>query len=142
MTKEEREVREQQSLFGDERYAKKAWKKLFSDGLQSTATMIPEMYDNKGNLSQDYLLYQEAYNNVDSRLKSQGLDRPPMKAEIIVETNLIRAALDTSTFNLVLDRTAGKVREEISVGVGQFEELTDDELMLLAEHRSKAKDDK
>jgi hypothetical protein len=60
-----------------------------------------------------------------------------MKAEILIEASVIRAAFDTSTLNVILDRTAGKVREEISMGVGQFEALTDEELELLAAHRAK-----
>ena len=38
---------------------------------------------------------------------------------------------------MILDRTAGKVKEEINIGTGQYEELSDEELTLLASHRAK-----
>jgi len=140
MTKEAREELEHKSLFSDERYAKKAWKQLLSKSLQSDAALPPEVVDKAGNETLESQIYKEAYSSVQKRLKDAGLSRSPMKAELIVESNLIRAAFDTQTFNVILDRTAGKVKEEISIGVGQFEELSDDELALIAEHRATKKE--
>jgi len=139
MDKDEREQREFKSLFGDERYAKKAWRKLISESLETDAATPPDIYDKAGNESLETQIYKKAYALVSERLTAEGKSRLPMKAEIIVESNLIRAAFDTSTFNLILDRTAGKVKEEINIGKGQFEDLTDDELMVLAEHRNREK---
>lgn len=135
MTKEEREQLEYKSLFGDERYAKRAWKNLISKSLESEAAFPPYVTDKAGNETLESQIYKQAYNNVIDRLKAEGKTRVPMKAELIVEANLIRAAFDTPTFNVILDRTAGKVKEEISIGMGQFEELTDEELEILAQHR-------
>jgi len=140
MTKEAREELEHKSLFSDERYAKKAWKQLLSKSLQSDAALPPEVVDKAGNETLESQIYKEAYSSVQKRLKDAGLSRSPMKAELIVESNLICAAFDTQTFNVILDRTAGKVKEEISIGVGQFEELSDDELALIAEHRATKKE--
>lgn len=137
VTKEEREKMEYQSLFTDERYAKKAWKKLIGTSLESDAAVLPHFVDNKGEISPQSQIYNTAYQNVKDRLQAAGLSRSPMKAEVLVEANVIRAAFDTSTFNILLDRTAGKVKEEISIGVGAFEELTDEELQVLADHRQK-----
>lgn len=137
MTKAEREEREYKSLFSDSRYAKTAWRNIMAKSLQSDAAILPEMYDKAGNETMESQIYRIAYSNVQDRLRQANMDRLPMKAEVIVESNLIRAAFDTSSFNLILDRTAGKVREEISIGVGQFEDLTDEELEVLALHREK-----
>lgn len=142
MTKAEREEREHRSLFGDERYAKKAWKQLLSKSLESDAVFPPEVVDKAGNETLESQIYRQAYDSVSKRLKEQGLDRLPMKAELIVESNLIRAAFDTQTFNVILDRTAGKVKEEISIGTGQFEDLSDEELAILAEHRARKAEEK
>jgi len=139
MTKEEREETEYKSLFGDERYAKRAWKNLIGKSLESEAALPPEVVDKAGNETLESQIYREAYASVTARLEKEGKTRSPMKAELIVEANLIRAAFDTSTFNLVLDRTAGKVKEEISIGMGQFEELSDEELLLLTTHRNAKK---
>ena len=135
MTKAEREEREYKSLFTDERYAKRAWKQLIGKALESDAANLPIFYDAKGNTSPQSEIYNTAYNQVLLRLRDQGLDRLPMKAEVLVEANVIRAAFETSIFNTILERTAGKVKEEISIGKGEYEELSDEELELIALHR-------
>lgn len=140
MTKEEREALEYKSLFGDERYAKKAWRQLMAKSLEGEAAPPPLVEDKNGNETLESQIYRTAYNQVEARLTAEGKSRPPMKAEIIVEANLIRAAFDTPTFNVILDRTAGKVKEEINIGKGDYEELTDEELTMLAAHRSKKKE--
>lgn len=135
MTKEEREIREYDSLFTDERYAKRAWKKFIGQSLQSDAALMPEFMDAKGNVAPQSIVYNEAYKNVKRRLEAHGISRPPMKAEVLVEANVIKAAFDNSTFNTILDRTAGKVKEEINVSTNQYQEMTDEELELLVAFR-------
>ena len=137
MTKEEREKREFKSLYSDEKYAKQAWKNLIGKSLQSPAKKFTEEFDAKGNPIITAQIYNMAYDQVLARLRAENLSREPEKAEVLIEANIIRAAFDNPTFNTILDRTAGKVREEINVGVGQFEELSDEELELLLAHRQK-----
>lgn len=137
MTKAEREEREYKSLFTDERYAKRAWKQMIGQSLESEAAKLPDFLDVKGNISPQSEIYNTAYNNVLQRLRADGFSRMPMKAEVLVEANVIRAAFETSMFNVILDRTAGKVKEEISIGKGEYEDLSDEELELLALHRAK-----
>jgi hypothetical protein len=137
MTKEQREEREYKSLFTDERYAKRAWKQFIDKALQSDAPLLPDFVDPHGNTTPQSEIYSAAYRSVSSRLQAEGLTRKPMKAEVLIEASVIRAAFDNGTLNLILDRTAGKVKEEISIGVGQYEELSDEELQLLTMHRSK-----
>lgn len=139
MTKKKREELEYKSLFTDERYAKSAWKKLIGKSLESDAAMLPEFLDAKGNVTPQSLIYQTAYSNVQARLLKEGVSREPMKAEVLVEANIIRGAFDTAVFNTVLERTAGKVKEEITIGIGSYEEMSDEELEVLANHRAKNK---
>jgi hypothetical protein len=80
-----------------------------------------------------------AYLNVKARLAESGLSREPMQAELIVESNILRARFSDATFNVLLDRTAGKVKEELTVNKSPFEELSDEELAILQEHRDKQK---
>lgn len=141
MTKEEREKREYNSLFKDERYAKKAWREFIGTSLQGPAKPLPETYDKDGQPTFQSQLDQMAYQNVKARLKEQGLSREPMQAEIIVESNVLRARFSDTTFGTILDRTAGKVKEEVSVTSSPFEELTDDELEALAAYRTQKKND-
>lgn len=137
MTKERREELEYKSLFTDERYAKQAWKKLMNEALNSDASQLPEFTDAKGNVTPQSEIYNAAYESVKARLEAKGITRMPMKAEMIIEANIIKAAFDNQTFNTILERTAGKVKEEISIGTGAYEELTDEEITLLLEHRQK-----
>lgn len=140
MDKEEREKLEYKSLFGDERYARKAWRQIFAKSLEGEAALPPRVEDKNGNETLESQIYRMAYYQVVDRLKAEGKSRQPMKAEVIVESNLIRAAFDTPTFNVILDRTAGKVKEEINIGRGEYEELSDEELALLAKHRAGKKE--
>ena len=136
MTKSEREVREYISVYADERYAKKAWKQLIGSALEGPAKELPVSYDPKtGEPTFQSQLDQMAYSNVKARLKAEGKDREPMQAELIVESQILRARFTDTTFNTILDRTAGKVKDEIAVNKSAFEDLTDEELALLAEHR-------
>lgn len=136
MTKSEREVREYISVYADERYAKKAWKQLIGSALEGPGKALPVSYDPKtGEPTFQSQLDQMAYSNVKARLKAEGKDREPMQAELIVESQILRARFTDTTFNTILDRTAGKVKDEIAVNKSAFEDLTDEELALLAEHR-------
>lgn len=137
MNKVEREEREYHSLFSDERYAKKAWKEFFGQSLSSSGKALPPTVDPKtGETTFASKLDQEAYFNVKKRLQEEGKDREPMQAELIVECSILRARFDNNLFNTVLERTAGKVKDEITVNKSPYEDLTDEELELLAEHRA------
>ena len=136
MTKSEREIREYISVYADERYAKKAWKNLISASLEGSAKPLPVTHDPKtGEPSFQSQLDLMAYNNVKARLKEMHLDREPQQAEVIVESQILRARFNDTTFTTLLDRTAGKVKDEITVNKSAFEDLTDEELELLAAHR-------
>lgn len=137
MTKQERERREYKSLFEDERYAKKAWKSFIGASLQSDATILPTFLDKNGNVSPQSELDQMAYENVKRRLEVQGLTRAPMQAELMIENAVLRSRFDSNTLNMLLERTAGKVKEELNVTANQYENMSDDELEILAEYRAK-----
>jgi len=135
MNKSEREEREYKSLFTDERYAKQAWKKLIGESLNSDAAVLPQFIDAKGGVSPQSEVYDTAYKNVKTRLELKGLSRNPSKAEVAIECNAIQIAFNPNVLNIFLDRTAGKVKEEVAIGVGAFEDLSDEELEVLAAHR-------
>lgn len=140
MNKKEREAREYKSVFADERYAKQAWRKLIGSSLEAPGRALPPTIDPKtGELSFQTQLDEMAYNNVKARLKEQGLDRDPMQAELIVENNILRSRFNDTTFNVILDRTAGKVKDEITVNKSPYEELSDEELEALAKMRESKK---
>ena len=141
MTKSEREEREYKSLFCDKRYAEKAWKEFMGSSLEGPGAKLPVTYDKDGTPTFQSQLDEMAYNNVVTRLREKGLSREPMQAELIVESNILRARFNDTTFNNLLERTAGKVKDEITVNNSPFEELTDEELEALAAFRAKQKND-
>jgi len=141
MDKVTREKKEYDSLFGDERYAKKAWRNFITKSLQSDVTILPDFEDGKGGVTPQSVIYKAAVESVRKRLKAEHIDREPMKAEVLIEASIIRAAFDTSTLNVILDRTAGKVKDEISIGTSEYANMSDEELLLVAEYRKeKAKE--
>lgn len=133
MTKSDRELREYKAVFADERFAKTAWKQLIGTALEGSAKALPETYDPKtGERTFQSSLDQMAFDNVKVRLLELGLDRDPQQCEVIVESNILRARFSDTTFGTILDRTAGKVKEEVTINKSPFEELSDDELEMIA----------
>ena len=135
MTKAERELNEYKSLYTDKRYAEKAFKSIINDSLQASAGPLPIMYDKNGNELPQSTLDRQAYQNVKQRLLAQGLEREPQQAEMMIENAILRSRFDNSTFNTMLERTMGKVKDEIVVSANEYETMTDEELELLAKHR-------
>ena len=93
------------------------------------------MYDKNGNELPQSTLDRQAYQNVKQRLLAQGLEREPQQAEMMIENAILRSRFDNSTFNTMLERTMGKVKDEIVVSANEYETMTDEELELLAKHR-------
>lgn len=139
MTKSEREEHEYKSLFTDERYAKKAWKEFMGESLQSPGKPLPTQFDKNDNPTRESDIDAQAYKNVKARLEKEGKDREPMQAELIVEAAVIRARFQDSTLNIMLERTAGKVKDEVTVNSNPYEDLTDDELETLMAYRESKK---
>lgn len=139
MTKAERELCEYKSTFTDKRYAEKAFKSIINASLQASAGALPAMYDKQGNELPQSVLDRQAYENVKQRLLAQGLDREPQQAEMMIENAILRARFDNSTFNTMLERTMGKVKDELVVSANEYETMTDEELELLAAHREQQK---
>lgn len=135
MTKAERELSEYKSLYTDKRYAEKAFKSIINDSLQASAGPLPVMYDKNGNELPQSTLDRQAYQNVKQRLLAQGLEREPQQAEMMIENAILRSRFDNSTFNTMLERTMGKVKDEIVVSANEYETMSDEELELLAKHR-------
>lgn len=128
MNKSEREQREFKSLMCDQRYAKNAWRALIGEALQGPAKPLPASYDKEGQPTFQTMLDEMAYNNVKARIMKEGLSREPMQAELIVECNVLRARHTDMAWGTLLDRTAGKVKEEVSISDNPYEDLTDEEL--------------
>lgn len=135
MTDKEREEREFISLFSDQRYAKKAWRELIGNALQGQARPLPEVVDKEGQPTLQSNIDRMAYDNVKARLLAEGKAREPMQAELIVECNILRARGTDAAWGTILDRTAGKVKEEITLSNNPFEDLSDDELEALRQYR-------
>lgn len=137
MTKKEREEREYDNLYkyNDMKAAKKAFSELLHTSLNAPAKKLPQRLDKDGNPTLESMIDTLARETVQERLKEQGLEREPKEAEVAMQSAVIRARFNDSTLNIILDRTAGKVKEEISVSSNPYEELSYEELELLVKHR-------
>ena len=135
MNKKEREEREHRSLFADEKFAKKAWRQYIGTSLEGSATKLPTQYGKDGLPSSNSLIEEIAFKNLSDRLMADDKARSPSNAELMIECAIIRARYTDSTLNILLERTSGKVKEEIVMSVNPYEELTDEELELLQERR-------
>lgn len=136
MNQKEREEREYISLFCDQRYAKNAWRKFIADSLTGPGKALPTIFDPKTDSpTRDSAIDQMAYENVKNRLRAEGKTREPMQAELLIENNVLRARFADGALTTILDRTAGKVKEEISLSDNPYEDLTDEELLMLKQHR-------
>lgn len=136
MTREEREQKEHEYLFSDERYAKRAIRNIMADSLKGPAPRRMD-YFVKGEPSVQSVIYANAWDICKARLTEQGKMRDPMIVEVQIECANLRGAMDNNTWNTILERTAGKVKEEISVSASQYEELSDEELAVIAELRER-----
>jgi hypothetical protein len=135
MFKERREELEAISRYTDPKHANKAWKQVIGKALEAPGKPLPAIVDKYEQKTVASLIEEQAYSNVKSRLESEGLSREPMQVELLVEANIIRARHDSSTFNILLDRSAGKVKDELVISKNAFEELSDDDLEAIAKAR-------
>lgn len=136
MTREEKEMR---SLFDDPKFARQAWRTVGKAILQNPACRAPEQYDKDGNPTLQSDIERYSYNKLSDDLKLLGeTDRRPTELEMILQCQIMRARFDTSAAIFVRDTLGAKPVDESKVDavVGNpYEQLSDEELELLAKHR-------
>lgn len=134
-----REIKELQSLFADPRYVREAFKSVGIALLQNPATRSPEVYDKNGVLTGETIIAQYSYDQLAKDIKEiYKQDRAPTQLEMIMMCQMVRARYDTSAAVFVRDTLGAKPIDESKQQLIQndYENLTDDELEMLARYRA------
>ena len=143
--KEYRELREMQNLFNDPKYIREVWRNVGNAILRNPATIPCKQYDKNGEETFESKLQSYTYNQLHGDLKAIGAvageqGREPTELEMILACQAVRARFDTSAAVFIRDTLGAKPVDESKVeqSVNVFESLTDEELELLALHRTQA----
>ena len=139
--KSRREQLEMLNVFGDPKFARQAWKAVGSAILQNPATRPIHQYDKDGNETFASAIENYSYNQLQNDLKKLGeQDRQPTELEMILTCQIVKARYDTAAATFVRDTLGAKPVDESKVEANlsnQYEQLSDEELELLAAHREK-----
>lgn len=145
--KDLRELKETMNVFSDPRTQREAWRSLGIKLLNNPATRAPEQLDKDGNPTLASSIEQYTYRQLVNDIKrSEQPDREPTEIEMILACQMVKARFDTQAAIFVRDTLGAKPVDEskmdATLSANQYEQLTDEELELLAAHRAqKAADD-
>ena len=142
--KEIRERKEIDNLFRDPKYCRQAWRNIGTAILQSPVSRMPTDYDKDGNPTlrsslEDYS-YRSLKRDITALCKRDGTEeREPTELEMIMQCQIAKARFDTNAAIFVRDTLGAKPVDESKIDAtlsNPYEELTDEELALLAAHRA------
>ena len=145
--KDLRELKETMNVFSDPKTQREAWRSLGVKLLNNPATKAPEQLDKDGNPTLASSIEQYTYRQLVKDIKrSEQPDREPTEIEMILACQMVKARFDTQAAIFVRDTLGAKPVDEskmdATLSANQYEQLTDEELELLAAHRAqKAADD-
>ena len=145
--KDLRELKETMNVFSDPRTQREAWRSLGVKLLNNPATKAPEQLDKDGNPTLASSIEQYTYRQLVNDIKrSEQPDREPTEIEMILACQMVKARFDTQAAIFVRDTLGAKPVDEskmdATLSANQYEQLSDEELELLAAHRAqKAADD-
>ena len=132
--------KEMKSLFQDPKYYRQAWKAVGNAILQNPAIKAPDQYDKDGNITLQSEIERYCWNKLSKDIKALGEpNREPTELEMILACQAMRARFDTSAAIFVRDTLGAKPVDESKVDASMhnpYEELSDEELELIAERRA------
>lgn len=138
--KQEREWKEMLSVFSDPRTLRTAWRAVGNAILRNPASKPVTRYTKEGDETYDSMVEGYTYDRLrrDITAITGEEDREPTELEMILACQAVKARTDTSAAAFVRDTLGAKPVDESKVDqtVNAFEELTDEELELLARHRA------
>lgn len=140
--KDLRELKETMNVFSDPKTQREAWRSLGVKLLNNPATKAPEQLDKDGNPTLASSIEQYTYRQLVNDIKrSEQPDREPTEIEMILACQMVKARFDTQAAIFVRDTLGAKPVDEskmdATLSANQYEQLTDEELELLAAHRAK-----
>jgi hypothetical protein len=134
-----RTEKEMKSLFDDKKFARQAWKSVGMAILQNPAVRLPPQVDKEGNTTLQSELENYSYGQLARDIKQLGeKDRAPTELEMILQCQIVKARWDTSAAVFVRDTLGAKPVDETKLEASMsnpYEDLTDEELMMIAEIR-------
>ena len=137
--KSRREQLEMLNVFGDPKFTRQAWKAVGNAILRNPATRPIKQYDKDGNETFASQIEEYSYNSLKKDLHTLGeQDREPTELEMILTCQITKARYDTAAATFVRDTLGAKPVDESKVEANlsnQYEQLTDEELELIAAHR-------
>ena len=145
--KDLREHKETMNVYSDPRTQREAQHSLRVKQINHTTTKAPEQLDKDGNPTLASSIEQYTYRQLVNDIKrSEQPDREPTEIEMILACQMVKARFDTQAAIFVRDTLGAKPVDEskmdATLSANQYEQLTDEELELLAAHRAqKAADD-
>jgi hypothetical protein len=145
--KDERERKEMENLFKDPKFSRKAWQHVGIAIANSPASKPFTSYDKDGNPTLQSEIEQYSYTQLHKDIQSLGIeDRQPTELEMILKCQMIRARYDTSAAVFVRDTLGAKPVDESKLDAqatvkNAYENLTDEELEMLAAMRAKKAED-
>lgn len=139
--KSDRERKEMLTLFTNPKTSREAWRNVGAAILQNPARLRPETCDKYGNPDLNSLIEQYSYNKLKKDIDTLGdKDREPTELEMIIMCQAVKARTDTQAATFIRDIMGAKPVDEskidANVSANQYEQLSDEELELLAAHRA------
>ena len=139
--KSTRELKEMQNLFADPKFARHAWKSVGAAIALQPATRPTTIVNRDGNETSDSLIENYTYQRLCKDIKSLGKEnREPTELEMILACQMVKARTDTSAAVFIRDTLGAKPIDESKMDAtvsNPYEQLTDEELELIAESRRK-----
>lgn len=138
--KKSRTQKEMENLFADPKFARKAWKAIGNAILQNPAVKPIGEFDKNGDETLGSKIEKYSYLTLSEDLKTLGTEaRQPTELEMIIQCQIAKARYDTAAAVFVRDTLGAKPVDESKVDANisnPYENLTDEELELLAKHRA------
>ena len=140
--KDLRELKETMSVFSDPRTQREAWRSLGVKLANNPAVRAPEEVDKFGNETLASSIEKYTYGQLVKDIKqSDEPDRQPTNIEMILGCQMMKARFDTQAAIFIRDTLGAKPVDEskmdATLSANQYEQLSDEELELLAAHRAK-----
>lgn len=138
--KKDRETKELQNCIKDPRFARQFWRSVGVAIANRPAVHTPTILDKDGNETMQSLIENYSYNKLKQDIERATHDKnvEPTEIEMIMQCQMIRARYDTAAATFVRDTMGAKPVDESKVAAtvsNPYEELSDEELALLAAHR-------
>lgn len=144
--KKYRTQKEMENLFADPKFARKAWKAVGHAILQNPAVKPHTELDKNGFETFNSQIAKYSYETLSKDLMTLGAEaREPTELEMILQCQIAKARYDTAAAIFVRDTLGAKPIDESKVDANinnPFEDLTDEELEIIAKHRAEKAEQK